>query len=115
MNFTTGLSTTASETTYDRFRPYYDLSRRHSREKTQFKHNQAGLIAYALKRPFVGNIEKIEAAKPFKAYRLKHYQLILRLLLTIVCVLHHQYLYTLSLLVARTISTLLMVTNILTG
>ena len=40
--------------------------------------NQAGLSAYALKRPLVGKVRKIDAAKSFTAQRLRHCRLIVR-------------------------------------
>ena len=45
MNFTTLQLTTASETIYGYFCPYWDSSGRHSREKLLFRYNKAGLTA----------------------------------------------------------------------
>ena len=44
MNFTARSTTTASETTYDRFRPNWDSSGRHSRVKPLLRSNQALII-----------------------------------------------------------------------
>ena len=58
MNFTA--RPTASETTYDRFRPFQTrqagiVARNRCRDL-----NHAGLRAYALKRPSLGKVRKIE-------------------------------------------------------
>ena len=75
MNFTARPTTTASETTYDQFRPFRTHQAGLVARNRCCDLNQAGLSANALKQPFVDKVRKIDEAKSFTAQRLRHCQL----------------------------------------